>query len=182
MAASPNVTEALYAMDVAWKEIDVAGGASAELQRAYITENPSRADSRSELNRAVGSLKYHEVHELYHPYLRQLIADAGYYDLFLFSLDGDCVYTVAKELDFATNLLSGRWASSGLGSVLRAALAEPRAVHEVGFAPYAPSNGDLASFVATGIQAKGHLFGIIALQVPFAAAVQLSPDGDRIQS
>jgi hypothetical protein len=181
VAAGAKMREALYAFHDAWDEINRNCNASVELQRAYITENP-RSDLRSELNRAAGPLKYHEIHELYHPYFRQLVADEGYYDLFLFSLEGDCVYTVAKELDFASNLLNGRWASSGLGSVLRAALAEPRAVHEVGFAPYAPSNGDLASFIATGILDKGRLLGIIALQVPFAAAVQLAPDGDRIQS
>ena len=46
-------------------------------------------------------------------------SDAGFYDLFLFDTEGNLVYTVEKEDDFATNFKSGggtsRYGDSGLG-------------------------------------------------------------------
>ena len=47
-------------------------------------------------------------------------------DIFLFNQKGDLVYTVYKELDFATNLKTGRWADSNLAEVFRAVDRQPQ--------------------------------------------------------
>jgi hypothetical protein len=153
------------------------------LQLAYITNNPYPVGSKDELERAAGPLTYHAVHERYHAHFRSFIRSEGYYDLFLITLQGDCIYTVFKELDYATNLLSGEWALSGLGKAFRAALAAPNKVHEVEFEPYAPSNGALASFICTGVRdSAGTPRGVLCVQVPFDVTVQLAADGARLES
>ena len=115
----------------------------------YITNNPTR--SKEVLNRAVGDLEYHGTHEKYHHEYRRVLYENGLYDIFVFSTDGDLLYSVFKELDYATNFLHGKYALSGLGKAFRAAIAKPSAVSSTKFEPYAPSNGAMASFVATGI-------------------------------
>ena len=45
-------------------------------------------------------------------------------DIFIFDLDGNLVYSVYKELDYATNFISGPYASSGLGDAFRSALTD----------------------------------------------------------
>ena len=92
----------------------------------------------------------------------------GFYDVFLFDTEGDCIYTVFKEQDFTTNLLNGPCSSSGLGDVFRRALAEPTGAPVfVDFEHYAPSNGDPAAFMAIRIMGDdGKVIGVIAYQMP----------------
>ena len=78
----------------------------------------------------------------------------GYYDLFLVNPDGYCFYTVAKEADYQTNLVNGEYADSGLGQLVQSVLA----THEYGmsdFAPYAPSDGHPAAFIAQPVVYDG---------------------------
>ena len=183
-AAQDNVTiEAFRALQSGWDEIGGTSDKAKTLQLAYITNNPHPVGSKDELDRAAGPMTYHVVHERYHSHFRSLIRSQGYYDLFLINLQGDCIYTVFKELDYATNLLSGEWALSGLGKAFRAALATPNKVHQVDFEPYAPSYGALASFIVTGVRdSAGVLQGVLGLQVPFDVTVQLSADGALLES
>ena len=63
-----------------------------------------------------------QVHAEHHPTFRALLREKGYYDIFLFDLDGNLIYSVFKELDYATNFVSGPYAESGLGKAFRAAV------------------------------------------------------------
>src|SRR3990172_6976391 len=82
--------------------------------------------------------------------------------------DGDVIYTVFKELDFASNVLYGQWKDTDLGKVFRAARdnARPGFVAFSDFQAYAPSNGAAASFMATPILEDGRLIGVLAFQMP----------------
>ena len=77
----------------------------------------------------------------------------GYYDVFLFDTDGNLVYSVFKELDYATNILNGEWRDTGLATVFRAAnVAESNAQTVFDdFRGYAPSAGAPAAFFARPI-------------------------------
>ena len=48
-----------------------------------------------------------------------------YYDVFFIGPGGDVLYTVAKEDDFATNLLDGPYSNTGLGRLFRDLHASP---------------------------------------------------------
>ena len=112
--------------------------------------------------------RYISAHNQFHPFFEEFMNEAGYYDVFLIDPDGNLVYTVLKEPDYATNLLTGRWADSGLSEVFRNALsAKENVVVLADFSSYGPSNGQAAAFVATQIRGgNGELIGILALQLP----------------
>jgi len=153
---------------------------TAALQQAYITDNPHPTGQKEELDQAEGSLFYHGTHGTYHPAFRTFLRTKGYYDIFLFDPAGNLVYTVFKELDYATNLKSGPYASSGLGQAFQAAAQAPDQIHFIDFAPYEPSYGAPASFISTGIKDKsGKVVGVLAFQMPIDRinAVMQSPVG-----
>ncbi len=92
----------------------------------------------------------------------------GYYDLFLVAPNGYCFYTVAHEPDYRTNLVSGKYASSNLGALVRRVL-ESRRFGLADFAPYAPSKGEPAAFIAQPVIQKGKVALVVALQLSLDA-------------
>jgi methyl-accepting chemotaxis protein len=166
-AGSPAVREALRAFDDAWRQLD--GDASKTLQRVYIDQNPHPKGKKDELMKADDGSRYSAVHADYHPWLKRLQEEKGYYDVFLFDGEGNLVYSVFKERDYATNLRDGEWADSGLGRVFREAANNPAAgtLAFDGFHAYGPSGGAPASFIAKPVlDSNGELLGVIAYQMP----------------
>jgi len=92
----------------------------------------------------------------------------GYYDLFLINPDGYCFYTVAQEADYHTNFVNGEYSSSNLGRLTREVL-QSKKFGFADFAPYAPSNGTPAAFVAQPVIKDGKAELIVALQLPLDA-------------
>ncbi|MCW8916414.1 MAG: methyl-accepting chemotaxis protein [Magnetovibrio sp.] len=74
----------------------------------------------------------------------------GYYDLFLILPDGYIFYTAFREPDYQTNIISGKYKDSNLGELTRKVF-ETNAFGISDFAPYAPSKGAPAAFVAAPI-------------------------------
>ncbi|MBD3258681.1 methyl-accepting chemotaxis protein, partial [candidate division GN15 bacterium] len=65
------------------------------------------------------SANYSAADERYSDWLTQYEKEYGYYDLFLIDDDGDIVYTVEKEPDFATNIVNGEYSSENLADLFR---------------------------------------------------------------
>jgi methyl-accepting chemotaxis protein len=166
-AANPSVIEALRAFSVGFLKIQ--DDRTARLQQGYIQENPFPAGRKHELDAADDGTSYGIFHKKYHPWLRLFARERGYYDLFLIDRDGNVIYTVSKEEDFATNVVSGRWKDTDLGAAFRAAR-DGRASRTISFfdmKPYAPSHGDPANFVATAVfDDGGDFIGVLAFQMP----------------
>ena len=87
-----------------------------------------------------------------------------YYDLFLLDTEGYCFYSVTEEADYQTNLISGKFKDSGLGEVVQKALFDSQ-YHMSDLAPYAPSNGDPAAFIAAPVMVQNELVMILAMQL-----------------
>jgi len=102
-------------------------------------------------------------HQL-HDYFDDFIKAYDYYDLFVISDNGDIVYTVARESDYQTNLLSGPYKDSGLGKLFSKVKGDQK-YHLQDFEAYAPSNGEPAAFIALPAEVNG---------VTFTLALQLS--------
>lgn len=147
-------------------------GADAEtaLQDAYIRDNPNPTGEKEKLDAASTGSPYDMIHGQYHDWFRALLRERDYYDIFLFDTQGNLVYSVFKELDYATNLNTGPWKDSDLGNAFRAALeANPREIAFFDFRPYAPSNDAPASFMSTPITDQaGKTIGVLAFQMPVA--------------
>jgi len=92
----------------------------------------------------------------------------GYYDLFLINPDGYCFYTVAKEADYHTNLVNGKYADSNLGGLVQKVL-KSKQYAMADFSPYAPSNNEPAAFVAQPLVHGGKVELVVALQLSLGA-------------
>jgi methyl-accepting chemotaxis protein len=101
-------------------------------------------------------------------YYSQYIDQYGYYDLFLIHPEGKVFYTVAKEADYGTNMVNGKYANSGLGKLTRKTL-QTKTFGLADFEPYAPSNGEPAAFMAQPLLHDGRVELIVALQLSLKA-------------
>lgn len=167
LRASPFALEALDALSAGWKSMN--GDPTQILQGLYINENPHPTGQKENLDFAPDGSAYSQAHKTFHPWFRTFLRERGYYDIFLFDADGNLVYTVFKELDYATNLNTGEWAKSDLGNAFRQALkaTDAKTVAFFDFKPYAPSHGAPAAFMSTPIlRADGQLAGVLAFQMP----------------
>lgn len=97
-------------------------------------------------------------------YYREYTNAYGYYDLFLIRPDGYCYYSAYKEPDYQTNFQDGKYASSNLGQLFRKVMAS-KEFGIIDFAPYAPTNGAPAAFIAAPIIHEGEIETVIALQL-----------------
>jgi methyl-accepting chemotaxis protein len=160
-------------------EWDALGADAASLlQRAYIEDNPNPDGQKDAMIKAEDGSGYSAAHGEFHPFFRNMKNIRGYYDVFLFDTTGRLMYSVYKERDFATNVLDGPWAQTGLGRVYRAAMDSDGtdAVFE-DFDLYAPSNDKPAAFVAIKVMdAAGQLLGVLAYQIPTEALETLVND------
>ena len=100
----------------------------------------------------------------------------GYYDLFLFNPNGYCFYTVSREADYQTNLLTGAYADSSLGQAVRRCLTSGGLAFG-DFAPYAPSNGAPAAFLAQPIVHNNHTELVVALQLSDSSITDMMAAG-----
>jgi methyl-accepting chemotaxis protein len=144
------------------------GADGAALQYQYIWANPNPLGNKHKLDGAADVSAYSATHRLYHPHIRDFLEKFGYYDIFLVDGEsGDVVYTVFKELDFATSLKDGAYAESGLGKVFQAANRLPAGEYAVeDFAPYLPSYNLAASFIATPVFDGAKRLGVLIFQMP----------------
>ncbi len=139
------------------------------LQYQYIAANPNPLGQKSALRRANDGTRYSELHGALHPYLHTALRQFGLYDIFLVEpKSGSIVYTVFKELDFATSLVDGPFAASRIGDAFRAAnaLEKPGLVALSEFGEYLPSYNDQAAFLGTPIFDGGRKIGVLLVQVP----------------
>ncbi len=167
VASSEATQQALFDFNAGWSAL--MRDQLQTLQRLYITDNPHPTGKKDELVEANDRSLYSTHHKTHHPWFSRLQRERGYYDVFLISPQGDIVYTVFKELDFATNLNNGQWRDTDLGKVFRRAMqiSEPNGFAISDFVPYAPSADAPASFIATPIRGpSGGIVGVLAFQMP----------------
>ncbi|MDP6707062.1 MAG: methyl-accepting chemotaxis protein [Alphaproteobacteria bacterium] len=139
------------------------------LQYHYIQANANPLGSKHLLDRAEDGSGYSALHAEVHPVIRSYLEKFSYYDIFLIEPEsGRIVYSVFKELDYNTSLLSGPWADTNFAEVFKQArqLTEKDGVAFVDYAQYAPSYDSPASFIASPIFDGGALQGVLIFQMP----------------
>jgi len=165
-ASSPVIIDALTQFSAAWKALDEPK--TAYLQNAYIDKNSFPTGEKEKLDFGGDGSLYSDVHKEFHPWLRKMLYTREYYDIFLFDMNGNLIYSVFKELDYATNLMTGEWKESGLGEIFRASISNLSTTHQAfeDFKPYAPSFDAPASFIGMPVFDKGTAVGVLAFQMP----------------
>ena len=139
------------------------------LQDRYIAANSNSTGEKHLLDDAGDGSQYSSVHRKYHPYIRSFLERFGYYDIFLIDAEtGRIVYSVFKEVDFGTSLLTGPYADTNFAEAFRAAREASSSdfVWFEDFAPYAPSYNAPASFVASPIFDDNEVTGVLVFQMP----------------
>ncbi|MEH6404306.1 MAG: methyl-accepting chemotaxis protein [Sneathiella sp.] len=165
-ASSPVVINALKQFSAAWEALEKPQ--TRYLQNAYINKNSFPPGEKEKLDFASDGSLYSDIHRQFHPWLRKMLYTREYYDIFLFDMNGNLIYSVFKELDYATNLMTGEWKTSGLGDIFRASVATLSIDHQAfeDFKPYAPSSDAPASFIGMPVFDKGTAIGVLAFQMP----------------
>jgi methyl-accepting chemotaxis protein len=138
-------------------------------QYQYIANSEYPLGEKDKLNKAQGTGLYNVAHEKYHPILRDYQNEFGFYDIFLVEPEhGNIVYSVFKEIDFATSLLDGPYRNSNIAEVFKEAkdTGQASSVFTQDFSVYLPSFDAPASFIASPIFDGDRILGVLIFQMP----------------
>lgn len=161
---SPAALAAVRGFSLAWKTMDT--GQETTLQSLYISENPNPLGDRDALVTTGVGNQYDLVHTKFHPFFRGVVDAKGYADIVLADPDGNVIYSVGKEADFGTNLLTGPWKDTDLASAFRSARTLPAGQTAfTDFHPFAASGDAPASFLAAPILEGGDIRGVLVYQM-----------------
>lgn len=165
ISADTNTMKAVEEFSSSWQSL--GGNQLSELQSRYIKNNPHPTGEKHLLDTASVD-HYDDVHAKYHTNFRNKILEEGYYDLFLIDPKGNVVYSVFKELDYATNINTGEWRDSDLGEVFRDVMSAGNGKNSVlkDYRPYGPSADAPAAFIGKTIIREGQTIGALVLQMP----------------
>lgn len=142
---------------------------SIALQHNYIASNPAPLGEKHKMDIAEDGTYYSVEHKNHHPTYKHFLETFGYYDIFIVdSESGHVMYSVYKELDYATSLIDGPYAKSGLGEVFRAAnkLTDTNLISVVDYKPYTPSYEAPAAFMASPIFDGDKKIAVLIYQLP----------------
>ncbi len=139
------------------------------LQYNYIVNNPNPQGSKQNFIKAEDNTEYSNAHEKFHSFFKNFSQKFGYYDVFLVdNKSGNIVYTVFKEVDFATSLIDGPFKNTNLADAFKHSIngRDKKGVQFEDFKPYHPSYNSAASFIASPIVDNGVEIGVIIFQMP----------------
>ncbi len=166
-AESEPVSKGMTELISSWQALSFDPKSTA--RKLYITDNPLYPNyTANYVNANDGSL-YSDAHERMHNLLRGLTKSRGYYDVFLIANNGDIIYTVYKEDDYASNLLTGKYKETSLAQGFREVQENTNLNHVAltDFIPYAPSHNMASSFILSSIVDEDNKTqGILAFQLP----------------
>lgn len=164
---NPFTHDALRDFGQGWE--DFGETANYKLQQLYVQNNDFGEGQRDKFYSAGDGSLYSIAHQKYHSWFRSFLKRKGYYDIYLFDAAGNLIYTVFKESDYATNIVSGRWNNTALAEAFNQAINTRRknSISFVDFTGYEPIDGEAASFIATPLfSEEGITIGVLAFQMP----------------
>lgn len=137
-------------------------------QDLYISSNPNPLGSKDALDSASDGTPYAFWHAEVHPVLRGYLKRFGYYDIFIVDAEtGHIVYSVFKELDFGTSLLTGPYKDTNFADVFRRAREMEQGEYAFeDFKLYLPSYDAPASFIGSPIVQDDKTIGVLIFQMP----------------
>ena len=152
-------------------------------QYQYIAANPFPIGLKDRLDHGEDVNTYGKAHAKYHPVFRNYIKRFGYYDLFLIDTAGNIIYSVMKEIDYATNLIDGPYRSSNIGEAFEWANTKCIVGQSkiVDFKPYLPSFNFPAAFISTPLYMEEKRIGVLILQLPIKEINSVMTGGGKWQ-
>ncbi len=170
LASSIGTINAMSELRDAFLTIEDTPEKCAEIARkSYITENPEK--EKWKFIAAQDGTYYSDSHRTYHPSFLHILQKYGFYDIFLVEpKTGYIVYTVMKEDDFGTSLLSGPYKDTNIGRLFRKIIKGSKdKVYFTDFENYPPSANQPAMFVGKQIynEEMEELEGVLIIQLPY---------------
>jgi methyl-accepting chemotaxis protein len=124
--------------------------------------------TKMDLEEAIAPKLAHKKSDFYSDYIEK----QNYHDLFLIHPKGRVFYTVTHESDYNTNMISGKYANSNMGKLVRQVLqTKTSALSDVSL--YPPSNNQPALFIAEPLIVDGAVELVVALQLKLGAVNEL---------
>jgi methyl-accepting chemotaxis protein len=151
------------------------------LQSDFIATNPYPRGEKDGLTTLNNNTPYDIAHATYHGSLQHFLKTFGYYDIFIVDAkNGNIVYSVFKELDYATSLMTGPYSNSGIAEAFNRGLnLGPGETYLTDFASYVPSYNDSASFISSPIYVDGERVAVMIFQMPISEINRIMTYGER---
>ncbi|PWW00064.1 methyl-accepting chemotaxis protein [Hoeflea marina] len=149
-------------------------GVTEELKKRYIIDNPNPEGEKAKLDTAKVS-SYDQTHERYHAQFRDMADSRGWEDFFLIDLNGNIIYSVNKNPDYATSLKDGPFKDTGLGQVFTSIVGGNVSDRTVfaDYAPYAASAGAPAAFIGHSLNSETGIVGVVIVRMPSARIAEI---------
>lgn len=149
LARNKFTRDALIDFTRAWSQLP--GNPSQILKHKYFHNKFTPTGDSETQNIEENDSEYSNAHDRFHPWFSQFIDERGYNDLILFDTDGNLIYTVLKELDFATNVKDNK--NSDLARGFRSTTYNlfPEFQIFFDFKPYEIIGGVLSSFILSPV-------------------------------
>lgn len=137
------------------------------LQTDYIADNPFPYDEKQKFLVSSRGGLYDQAHAEFHPFFLEVASQVRIDDVMLIDVQGDVVYSLSKEVDFATNLRTGPYSRTGEARAFERALdlRDPGAIAFEPFAPYPPEGLAPAAFLSAPLVENGAVVGAILVQI-----------------
>ncbi len=150
------------------KYVNSLSNNSIALQYDYISNNPHDLGNKENLESTGNMTDYDKLHKSIHNQLTITLKENNFYDIFLVDVDdGNVVYSVFKEIDYATSIKTGSFSNTGIGHVYNKALNSNKGeISIVDYSVYYPSYDAPAGFIATPIYDDNIKIGILIFQMP----------------
>ncbi|MCP4699995.1 MAG: HAMP domain-containing protein [Gammaproteobacteria bacterium] len=148
------------------RNLEALNDNSLALQYHYIAANGNPLGTKEELIAARDPSGYTQLHRDYHPFILDYMNRFGFEDILFVDPDtGYILYSVLKEVDFATSLTDGPYAQLGAAQVYAETLATKQ-INLIDFAPYLPSYMNQAAFMSAPVSVNNKLIGIFIFRLP----------------
>jgi methyl-accepting chemotaxis protein len=138
------------------------------MQSLYISDNPNPLGEKQKLEAADDRSTYSIWHKSYHEQIKHFLDTYGYDDVFIVHpKTGDIMYSVFKELDYATSLIDGPYANTGIGEAFRAASAttDRSFTYLTDFGSYTPSYDSSALFISAPVFSRFKMVAVLIFQL-----------------
>ena len=164
-ASNPSLLDAVFGLKGGWREFE---DPRAYLHEMWITNNPFEFGERENFVDAGDENNYTRTHKRYHGFFRTLMDNVGLYDVILIDTQGNVLYTVEKEDDFATNILDDSVNNPNLRAIFETMTSEENA--EAGtlffdFQMYEISNAPAAFFASLIKSRNGRTAAVMIYQI-----------------
>lgn len=149
--------------------VEELGDNATALQYYYIAKNPNPLGTKEDYFDAGDASSYTQLHHQIHPFIKNYQTRFDFEDIYFVDADsGFVIYSVLKDVDFATSLRDGPFAKSGLAQAFEQANQSGYG-HDVAiidFAPYFPNYDSPTAFASIPIFDNNVKIGILIFRLP----------------